>query len=99
MTYLLGRASVEDFEAWKAGFDSDEPFRTEHGQRSHQVFQSLDDPNEAIVLFEWDDEQDPRAFFRSAEMREQMAERGVRGQPELSALRLVDQKRVGRPSA
>lgn len=99
MTYLLGKASVEDFEAWKSAFDRFDSFRTDHGQRGYQVFQSVDDPNETVVLFEWDDDEDPRAFFASEEMRERLAEAGVKGRPETTELEFIDRKSSQRPSA
>lgn len=92
MTYLLAKAPVEDFEEWKAAFDDFDPFRTEHGQQGYQVFQSAEDSNEIVVLFEWDDEKDPRAFFTSEEMRERMEKAGVKGRPDMSVLTFVDRK-------
>lgn len=98
MTYLLAKATVEDFEEWKSSFGRHDSFRTEHGQRGYQVFRSVDDSNEVVVLFEWDDEEDPRAFFRSEEMRERLAAAGVEGQPEMSALKLIDRESATEPS-
>lgn len=99
MTYLLATATVEDFDAWKSSFDSNESFRTEHGQRGYQVFRSLADRNEIVVLFDWDDQRDPRAFFTSEEMRTRLAEAGVKGVPEMSAVEKVDEKSALGPSA
>lgn len=99
MTYLLGRAAVEDFEAWKSAFDEFESFRADHGQAGYQVYRNRDDPNEAVVLFEWDDDEDPRAFFASDEMQERLAEAGVKGQPDLTELDLIDQKSAHQTSA
>jgi heme-degrading monooxygenase HmoA len=98
VTYLLGKTAVEDFEARKSAFDSNEPFRTQHGQQGYQLFRSVDDPNEAVILFEWDDDEDPRAFFRSEETRERLADAGVKGQPDLTLIELVDQKSAQQPS-
>lgn len=90
--YLLGRSSVEDFEEWKSSFQENESYRTEHGELGYQVFQSRDDPNEIVVLFEWDDNEDPRGFFQSEEMRERMADAGLTDPPELTALELAAAK-------
>jgi heme-degrading monooxygenase HmoA len=98
MTYLLGKAAVEDFEAWKSAFHQFDSFRTDHGQEGYQVLQSVDDPNEVVVLFEWADDEDPRAFFASEEMRERLAEAGVKGRPELTELKLIDKKPAQEPS-
>lgn len=99
MTYLLGKSTVEDFEDWKSTFHDIDPYRTEHGQRGYQVFRSVDDPNEVVVLFEWDDTEDPRAFFESEEMRENLAEAGLTGRPDMTVLELVDQNSAHDPPA
>ncbi|WP_227380123.1 putative quinol monooxygenase [Haladaptatus halobius] len=99
MTYLLGKASVEDFKAWKSAFERFDSFRTDHGQQGYQVFQSVDDPTEIVVLFEWADDEDPRAFFASEEMRERLAEAGVKGRPEMTELEFIDQRSAQHPSA
>lgn len=92
MTFLLGRAEVEDFDEWKTNFYDNDAYRTEHGQRGYQVFQSVDDPKEAVVLFEWDETEDGRAFFESEGMRERLADAGVKGRPEMTSLERVEQK-------
>lgn len=99
MAYLLGKSAVEDFEEWKSTFHDTDSYRTEHGQRGYQAFQSVDDPNEVVVLFEWDENEDPRAFFESEEMREKLAEAGLTGPPDMTVLELVDQKPAQQPSA
>jgi heme-degrading monooxygenase HmoA len=99
MTYLLGKSTVTDFEEWQTSFHNIDSYRTEHGQRGYQAFQSVADPNEVVVLFEWDENEDPRAFFESEEMRDKMAEAGVTGRPDMTVLELVDQKRIQQPSA
>lgn len=99
MTYLMGINTVEDFEAWRTAFAENDTFRTEHGQRGYQVYQSVDDPNEVTVLFEWEEDEDPRAFFGSEEMRERMADAGLQGQPDISVLSLVEQRSAVEPSA
>ena len=98
MGYLIGKSPVEDFEKWKSAFHNNESYRTEHGERGYQVFQSVDDPNEVVVLFEWDENKDPRAFFESEKMREMMTEAGLKGRPDLTEVALVDQKPTQQPS-
>ncbi|WP_435074682.1 putative quinol monooxygenase [Halorubrum sp. HHNYT27] len=99
MTYILGKAAVADFDEWKSAFDRFDSFRTEHGQQGYQVFQSVDDPNEAVVLFEWADDEDGLAFFASEEMRERFAEAGVSGRPDMTEMTFIDQKSAHSPSA
>lgn len=92
MPYLLGTTEVEDFDEWKSNFDHNDSFRTEHGQQGFEVFQSVEDPNVAVVLFEWDDTENARALFESEEMRERLAAAGVKGHPDMTFLERVDQK-------
>jgi len=92
VSYLLGSAEVEDFDEWKQNFYDNDTYRTEHGQTGYQVFQSEENPDEVVVLFEWDDTEDARAFFESEGMRERLVDAGVKGQPETTSLERVDQK-------
>lgn len=92
MVYMLATAAVEDFDEWRSNFDANDAYRTDHGQRGYQAFRSADDPNEVVVLFEWDDRENARALFDSEAWRERLAEAGVKGQPELSFLERVDHK-------
>lgn len=92
MTYMLGKASVEDFDEWQSKFEEYDDYRTEHGQRGYQVLQSVEDPNELVVLFDWDDAENARALFASEEMRERLAAAGVKGQPETAFYEKVDEK-------
>ncbi|QIO25520.1 antibiotic biosynthesis monooxygenase [Haloarcula sp. JP-L23] len=94
MAYLLGKSQVKDFEEWHSSFHDNESYRAEHGEQGYQVFQSADDPNEVIVLFEWDENEDPRAFFESEEMRERMTKAGLTGRPDTTVLELVDEKSI-----
>lgn len=99
MSYLIGKSTVEDFETWWSSFQENESYRAEHGEVGYQVFRSLDDSNEIVVVFEWDENTDPHAFFRSDEMRERMANAGLLGAPDLSLAELVGQKSAPHPSA
>lgn len=83
MPAVLIRHRQQDFETWKAAFDDHESFRRAHGARSERVFRNADDPNETLVLLEWDDLDAARAFSQSPELREKMQEAGVTGPPEV----------------
>ena len=99
MAYLVGKSTVADFEKWHSSFKDNESFRTENGETGYQVFQSVDDPDEIVVIFQWDENEDPRAFFQSEGMRERMADAGLTGPPDLTLVELVDQKMARQPSA
>lgn len=76
-TVLLVRHRVEDFDAWKAGYDQAESVRRQGGVREHAVWRAPDDPSMVVVLHVFDDAQTARAMVESAELREVMGQLGV----------------------
>lgn len=84
MVYLIARANVADFDAWRTAFDSNDDYRMEHGQRGYQVFRPRDTSDEVVVVFDWADDRSPVEFFSSSEMRDRMREAGIQGRPEMT---------------
>lgn len=58
----------------------------EAGSTGGRLFHSADDPNDVLVLLEWDDMDKARTFAGSAQLREAMEEAGVGGRPEVRFL-------------
>ena len=52
MAFMLTRAQVGDYEAWKTGFDTDPPGARESA-KGHRVMRSVEDPNEVYVQVEF----------------------------------------------
>lgn len=90
MAYVLVHEKVRDFASWKATFDENRPMRQGAGSKGGYLFQSPDDPNEVIIVLEWDDLQRARDFAGSAELRQAMERAGVEGQPHIHLLELAD---------
>jgi hypothetical protein len=51
----LGKFKVADYERWKQGFATGETIRKAGGSRGAVAFRSASDPNEIILLIDWDD--------------------------------------------
>ena len=51
MIYAFGSHPVQDFDAWKPVFDSDQPRAEAAGIHCVKLFRSLDNPNEVNMLF------------------------------------------------
>jgi hypothetical protein len=81
--YLLIRHKVQDFAAWKQGYDAHLPKRTEAGLTEKYLLRGDTDPNEVILLFEAQDLSRAKAFCESADLRERMKKLGVVDQPDL----------------
>lgn len=83
MPYLLVRHKVDDYAAWKPGFDDHSSARSSYGSRGGHVFRNADDPNEVIVLLEVEDLDRAREFTASADLRETMQQLGVNKSPDV----------------
>ena len=65
MPYILVRQKVEDYAKWKPFFDQHSATRQSSGSRGGRLFRNAHDPNELVVLFEWDDLEKARQFAQS----------------------------------
>ena len=90
MPYLLIDHAVEDYEEWKPFFDNHASTRAESGSGGGQLFHKEGEPNELVILFEWDSIENAREFATSDDLREVMAEAGVIGEPELHFLEKIE---------
>ena len=84
MTVLTVRHTVGDYTAWKAGFDDHDAARKAHGSTGDQVLQSIDDPNDVLVLLEFGTLADAKAFAGDAARKQAMSAAGVVTAPEIS---------------
>src|SRR4051794_36817085 len=77
MPYLLVRHKVEDYERWKPGFEEHGATRKESGSKGVRLFRNADDPNQTVIITEWDDLEKARQFAQSEDLRETMQRLGV----------------------
>jgi len=90
MSYVIDKHKVADYARWKLIFDADGANRQAGGSKGGQLFRSGDDPNEVVMLFEWDLEQ-ARQYSQSEELRAKMQEAGVLGPPDFYFLEEIEQ--------
>ena len=91
MPYLLVRHKVTDYDKWKSAFDAHSVTRQANGSRGGQLFRNASDPNEVIMLLEWDVLETARQFSQSEELRAKMQEAGVLGPPDFYFLEEIEQ--------
>jgi heme-degrading monooxygenase HmoA len=91
MAHVLAHLKVNDFASWKEEFGHNAEMRSGVGSKGGFVFQSPDDPNEVIVLLEWNDLDGARSFAGSAQLKEAMERAGVVGDAHIHLLELADQ--------
>jgi heme-degrading monooxygenase HmoA len=57
------------------------------GSRGGQLFRNATDPNELVILLEWDDLEKARQFTQSEDLREVMQGLGVVDHPDIYFLK------------
>lgn len=90
MPYALVRHKVEDYERWKPVFDEDAANREAGGSKGGYLFRNADDPNELLILFEWDELENVRRFGQSDELRQKMQRAGVADRPDFYFLEEIE---------
>lgn len=87
---------VEDFAKWKSVFDEDPLDRGSSGSKGGFVFRSADDPNEVMLLLEWDEDKVGQLgqFGQSPQMKEVQERSGYTAPPEVYVLEEVDKPSV-----
>jgi heme-degrading monooxygenase HmoA len=89
MPYALVRLKVEDYAKWKLVFDQQSPPRQAGGSQGARIFRNADDPNELVILFQWDDLEKLRQYAQSE--GPQVRQRGgVTDQPDVYFLEEVE---------
>ncbi len=76
MPYMLIRHTVADYEKWKPVFDAHQAVRKPAGGKGGQLFRNADNPNETLVLFEWDNLQNARKFTLSEDLHKTIEKAG-----------------------
>jgi heme-degrading monooxygenase HmoA len=83
MPYILVRHKVEDYAKWRPAYDEHGAARQASGCRGTHVFRNAEDPNEIVMLLEWDDLENARQLIQSEDLREAMKRSGVTDQPDI----------------
>ena len=83
MPYILVHHKVQDYAKWKTVFDEHDNMRKSGGSKGGWLFQSADDPNDVVVVLEWESLDKARAFASSDDLRQAMEEAGVAGPPTI----------------
>jgi len=78
------RHRVDDFDAWKRGFDARAGARAKGGVVGHAIARAKDDPNDVIVLLQAESLDALRRFTGSEDLRAAMRSLGVRGEPRVT---------------
>ena len=90
MSYMLVRHKIQDYAKWKPVFDEHGATRKTSGSKGGHLFRNADNPNELIILFEWDDLKKARQLVQSEDLRKAMERAGVSDKPDIFFLEEVE---------
>jgi heme-degrading monooxygenase HmoA len=83
MTNVIVRHKIRDWDTWKPIFDEHGATRKAAGSKGCRLFRSAGDPNEVILLFDWDSLENAKRFVESQDLREVMERAGVVDIPDV----------------
>lgn len=83
MPYMLVRHKVKDYVKWKPIYDGHATTRKASGSKGAHLFRNSDNPNEMIILFEWDDLGNAQKFAQSEDLIKTMQKAGVSDKPDI----------------
>ena len=90
MAYLMFRGKVKDYEKWRPVFDELAPIRKEYGAKGGWIFRNADNPNELVILTEYESVEKARKYTRSEDVKRAFERGGVIGTPESSFIFLEE---------
>ncbi len=93
MLAILIRQQVIDYAAWQEAFEDVEAVRQAHGCLRGRLFGNLADPNEIMILLEWDDLERARLFAQSDDLRDGFRQPNVRDEPDVWFLSEANESR------
>lgn len=70
--------NVEDYDKWKADWDSSVEMRKENGQGAFQIFRNVDVPNQIVLFIEWESIEKANDFIQSDQLKEVLERSGVK---------------------
>jgi quinol monooxygenase YgiN len=80
---MLSHFRVEDQARWRQVFESNVELRRNAGCLGTHIFHDAHDPNDVLVNFQWDSEENASKFMSSPEARQAMSDAGVIGTPQM----------------
>ena len=90
MTYVLVIHKVEDYNKWKPVYDEHGAVRKANGSKGAFVFHNANDPNELVVITQWENLEKAKNFTEAEDLKLAMQKGGVKGQPAVYFLEEIE---------
>lgn len=75
--HVLGKLKLESYDKWKPFFDKRAAAREESGSKEAHLFRNSDNPNEAVILFKWDNKENAKKYMESDNLRKYLQNAGA----------------------
>jgi len=96
MPYTITMLKLRDYAEWKSGFDAEEgaALRKDAGMKSYRILKTERDPNQIMLMCEWDSLDTARTHIRSEGLRQIHEQLGLSETPETHYLEEVEKGTV-----
>ena len=84
MIKMTVRHKVADFAKWKPVYDQHDVVRKQFGCQAADVFSNVQNPNDVMVVLQWENKEQAMKFGQSPTLKEAEERGGVVGVPEVS---------------
>jgi heme-degrading monooxygenase HmoA len=92
MAFVLVRHKVKDYAKWKPLYDEHGVMRKKYGSKGARVLRNANDPNELVIITEWENLKTAHAFAEAPDLREAMERGGVADKPDIFFLEEIDKQ-------
>lgn len=86
MQYVLVINKIGNYEKWKSVFDKNMDSRMDNGSKEAHVFRNVNNQDEVVILYEWDNLDNAKQFFESPDLKAKMENAGVKEMPDVHLL-------------
>jgi heme-degrading monooxygenase HmoA len=90
MTYVMAIQKIEDYQKWKQVFDEHGSVRKDKGSKGAIIYQSSNNPDELVIITEWETLKDAKNFSMAEDLKIAMKKAGVKGLPQLHYLEEIE---------
>jgi quinol monooxygenase YgiN len=83
MVNMIIRQKVKNYDQWKPIFIEHDKVRKSYGEKSSRIFRGIENPNELMILFDWESKQKADDFMNNSNVREIMETAGIMEEPQV----------------
>jgi heme-degrading monooxygenase HmoA len=83
MAAVIVQHHVEDYDRWYPEFKAHGEVRRAHGGTGHQIYRVADDPNDLLIVNEFETLDGAKAFTQDPSLKEAMGRAGVNSEPKV----------------